>query len=209
MGLFFSPFTMQRHLIATVATAALLTLAGTAQAQTSDLSTYVEVGYAQIVFRHHVGASDPGIATAGDAHAVPTELAGHGVGSALVALDGGGLLAQEATAGELVVFVLAAAPFCGFDGHVALHRAIGGCDIRTTKQRVVIQPTPGFCVEQCIHAQPMHRLDPRIAAWEGGVELDDFVDAKVSAGGDIFIHGSPKQINQKVLIGGTITEVKR
>jgi hypothetical protein len=37
----------------------------------------------------------------------------------------------------------------------------------------------------------------------------DFVDAKVSAGGDIFIHGSPKQINQKVLIGGTITEVKR
>jgi hypothetical protein len=37
----------------------------------------------------------------------------------------------------------------------------------------------------------------------------DFVDAKVSAGGDIFIHGSPKQINQKVVIGGTITEVKR
>jgi len=37
----------------------------------------------------------------------------------------------------------------------------------------------------------------------------DFVDAKVSVSGDIFIHGSPKQINQKVVIGGTITEVKR
>lgn len=41
------------------------------------------------------------------------------------------------------------------------------------------------------------------------VYATDFVDAKVSAGGDIYIHGSPKQINQKVLFAGTITEVKR
>lgn len=47
------------------------------------------------------------------------------------------------------------------------------------------------------------------AGGSASVYATDFVDAKVSAGGDIFIHGSPKQINQKVLIGGTITEVKR
>ena len=62
MGLFFSPFTMQRHLIATVATAALLTLAGTAQAQTSDLSTYVEVGYSKVTIK----ADDIGLKTIND-----------------------------------------------------------------------------------------------------------------------------------------------
>lgn len=47
------------------------------------------------------------------------------------------------------------------------------------------------------------------AGGDASVFATDFVDAKVSAGGDIYIHGSPKQINQKVLMGGTITEVKR
>ena len=47
------------------------------------------------------------------------------------------------------------------------------------------------------------------AGGDASIFATDFVDAKVSAGGDIYIHGSPKQINQKVLIGGTITEVKR
>lgn len=47
------------------------------------------------------------------------------------------------------------------------------------------------------------------AGGNASIYATDFVDAKVSAGGDIFIHGSPKQINQKVVIGGTITEVKR
>lgn len=51
---------MQRHLIATVAAAALLTLAGTAQAQTSDLSTYVEVGYSKVTIK----ADDIGLKTA-------------------------------------------------------------------------------------------------------------------------------------------------
>jgi len=40
----FLQLTMQRTLIATVAAAAFLTLAGTAQAQTSDLNTHVDVG---------------------------------------------------------------------------------------------------------------------------------------------------------------------
>lgn len=48
---------MQRTLIATAAAAAFLTLAGTAQAQTNDLNTYVEVGYSRV----SVKASDFGL----------------------------------------------------------------------------------------------------------------------------------------------------
>lgn len=36
----------------------------------------------------------------------------------------------------------------------------------------------------------------------------EFVDAKVRAGGDIYIYGSPKQINQKTVLGGSIKEMK-
>lgn len=35
-----------------------------------------------------------------------------------------------------------------------------------------------------------------------------FVDAKVRAGGDIYIYGYPKEVNQKSVVGGTITIVK-
>ena len=44
--------------------------------------------------------------------------------------------------------------------------------------------------------------------WLIQVVFTDFVDAKVRAGGDIVIFGKPKQINQKVIAGGTITESK-
>jgi hypothetical protein len=37
----------------------------------------------------------------------------------------------------------------------------------------------------------------------------DFVDAKVRAGGDIYIHGNPTQINQKTVLGGNIISVDR
>ncbi len=50
---------MQRTLIATVAAAALLTLAGTAQAQTDDLNRYVEVGYSRVAIK----AADIGLKT--------------------------------------------------------------------------------------------------------------------------------------------------
>jgi hypothetical protein len=36
----------------------------------------------------------------------------------------------------------------------------------------------------------------------------NLVDAKVRAGGKILIHGNPKQINQKIIAGGRIEEVK-
>jgi hypothetical protein len=46
------------------------------------------------------------------------------------------------------------------------------------------------------------------AGGEAEVYATDLVDAKVNAGGDIYIYGSPKQINQKTVLGGNIKEMK-
>jgi hypothetical protein len=43
---------------------------------------------------------------------------------------------------------------------------------------------------------------------EAEIYATDLVDAKVRAGGEIIIHGKPKQINQKIVAGGTIKEAK-
>lgn len=64
MGFFIPSFTMQRTLMATVAASALLTLAGTAQAQTADLNTYVEVGYSRLAYKDDFGLkTSPGSLT--------------------------------------------------------------------------------------------------------------------------------------------------
>jgi len=44
------------------------------------------------------------------------------------------------------------------------------------------------------------------AGGEAAIFATDFVDAKIRAGGVIDIYGKPKQIKQKVIAGGTITE---
>jgi hypothetical protein len=44
------------------------------------------------------------------------------------------------------------------------------------------------------------------AGGDADVYATDLVDAKVRAGGDIRIYGKPKQINQKIVAGGTIKE---
>lgn len=46
------------------------------------------------------------------------------------------------------------------------------------------------------------------AGGEADVYATDLVDAKVRAGGDITIFGKPKQINQKIIAGGSIEEAK-
>ncbi len=46
------------------------------------------------------------------------------------------------------------------------------------------------------------------AGGEAGVFATNFVDAKVRAGGTITVFGSPKQLNKKVIAGGTIEEAK-
>ena len=44
---------------------------------------------------------------------------------------------------------------------------------------------------------------------EADVRASELVDAKVRAGGNITIYGSPKQLNKSTTLGGTITESKR
>lgn len=46
------------------------------------------------------------------------------------------------------------------------------------------------------------------AGGEADVFAKEIVDAKVIAGGNITVYGKPKQINQKVVAGGTIKEAK-
>jgi hypothetical protein len=47
------------------------------------------------------------------------------------------------------------------------------------------------------------------AGGEEDIYATDLVEAKVRAGGDITIYGKPKQINQKVIAGGSIEEAKQ
>ena len=46
------------------------------------------------------------------------------------------------------------------------------------------------------------------AGGKAEVNASTLVDAKVSAGGSIYIYGKPKQINQKTVLGGKIEQVK-
>lgn len=60
-------------------------------------------------------------------------------------------------------------------------------------------------------AEKLKTLQTTITGNAGGeaeVFATDLVEAKVRAGGDILIYGKPKQINQKVIAGGSISEAK-
>ena len=60
-------------------------------------------------------------------------------------------------------------------------------------------------------AKNLTTLNTTITANAGGeatINALDFVDAKVRAGGNILIYGKPKEINQKVIAGGSIEQAK-
>ena len=60
-----------------------------------------------------------------------------------------------------------------------------------------------------LNAKDLHTSQTAITVAAGGqseVHANTLVDAKVKAGGSIFIYGKPKQINKEVFIGGTILE---
>lgn len=60
-------------------------------------------------------------------------------------------------------------------------------------------------------AKNLTTLNTTITANAGGeakVNVLDYIDAKVRAGGNILIYGSPKEINQKVVAGGSIEQAK-
>jgi len=61
------------------------------------------------------------------------------------------------------------------------------------------------------NAKDLETLNTTITANAGGeakINALDFVDAKVRAGGNILIYGKPKQINEKIVAGGTIKQAK-
>ena len=60
-----------------------------------------------------------------------------------------------------------------------------------------------------LNAKNLHTSQTSISVSAGGqseIHASTLVDAKVKAGGSIFIYGKPKQINKEVFIGGTILE---
>lgn len=60
-----------------------------------------------------------------------------------------------------------------------------------------------------LNAKNLHTSQTSISVFAGGqseIHASTLVDAKVKAGGSIFIYGKPKQINKEVFIGGTILE---
>ena len=60
-----------------------------------------------------------------------------------------------------------------------------------------------------LNAKELATSQTTISVAAGGkseIHASILVDAKVRAGGSIFIYGKPKQINQEVFIGGTILE---
>jgi hypothetical protein len=60
-------------------------------------------------------------------------------------------------------------------------------------------------------ASKLNTFQTTVSVSAGGkveVNASTLVDAKVSAGGSIYIYGKPKQINQKTVFGGKIEEVK-
>lgn len=74
-----------------------------------------------------------------------------------------------------------------------------------TNQDVLVNSGGTYEAEKLITNQTVITSN---AGGEADVYATDLVDAKVRAGGDITIYGKPKQINQKIVAGGTIQEVK-
>lgn len=62
-----------------------------------------------------------------------------------------------------------------------------------------------------LQSKELHTSQTSINVSAGGnaeIHASILVDAKVKAGGSIYIYGSPKQINKETLFGGTIVEKK-
>ncbi|WP_366185736.1 head GIN domain-containing protein [Flavobacterium ovatum] len=60
-----------------------------------------------------------------------------------------------------------------------------------------------------LEASDLHTSQTTITVFAGGnaeIHATTLVDAKVRAGGSIFIHGKPKQINKATVLGGKIEE---
>lgn len=77
---------------------------------------------------------------------------------------------------------------------------------KAQKQEVLINSGGIYKAEKLISSQIIITAN---AGGEATIFATDFVDAKVRAGGNIIIFGKPKQIDQKVIAGGSIQESKK
>ncbi len=88
-------------------------------------------------------------------------------------------------------------------------RVVNGSSItlegKATNQDVLVNSGGKYEAKKLITNQTIITSN---AGGEANIFVADLVDAKVRAGGDILIYGKPKQINQKVIAGGSIKEVK-
>lgn len=88
-------------------------------------------------------------------------------------------------------------------------KATSGGKIRltgtTTNQDIILSSGAELKAKDFISEQTTISLN---AGGSADIFATEFVDAKVRAGGDIYIYGSPKQINQKTVLGGSIKEMK-
>ncbi len=77
---------------------------------------------------------------------------------------------------------------------------------KATNQDVLVNSGGIYEAEKLITNQTIITAN---AGGEANINATDFVDAKVRAGGNITIYGKPKQINQKIVAGGSIEEAKK
>lgn len=93
----------------------------------------------------------------------------------------------------------------GLDVKEVSIRAVSGGRIKTkgkADEQMVIINTGGVYEGE---AFPTLRTTVSIrAGGEADVNASDFVDAKITAGGDIYIYGNPLQVNKKTTFGGDI-----
>jgi hypothetical protein len=72
-------------------------------------------------------------------------------------------------------------------------------------QDILVNSGGVYIAEKLITNQTTITLN---AGGEASIFATDLVEAKVRAGGEITIFGKPKQINKKIVLGGTIQEAK-
>ena len=76
---------------------------------------------------------------------------------------------------------------------------------KVKNQEILVSTGGVYAAEKLISNQSIITVN---TGGKATIYATDFVDAKVIAGGKIYIYGKPKQINEKKIAGGKIEEVK-
>ncbi|MFV8368793.1 head GIN domain-containing protein [Flavobacterium sp. LB2R40] len=100
-------------------------------------------------------------------------------------------------------------------GEIKLEIAVDKVNVKANAGGIIdlsgkaVNQNVGITSGGILKAMDLHTSQTTISVAAGGkseIYATTLVDAKVKAGGSIFIYGKPKQINKEVFIGGTILE---